>query len=49
MPRWPKGLKARINKEERKAQRNKDVQRRKADIDKARKRLESLRNQNRKY
>lgn len=49
MPKFPKGLKARIAKQERAAKRKKDIQTRKKEIETAKKRLETLKNQNRKY
>lgn len=42
LPKWPKGLKARLKKAQRKADREKEVKARKKEIDDARKKLATL-------
>lgn len=49
MPKWPKGLKARIAREEKKAEREKAISQRRRDIEAAKKKLQTLRNKNRRY
>lgn len=49
LPKVPKGLKARLNRELRKAEQKKKVIARKKEIEAMKKRLETVRNQNRKY
>lgn len=48
LPKFPKGLKARIAKQERFAKRKKEVSSRRSEIEKAKKRLDTLRNSNRR-
>jgi len=48
LPKFPKGLKARIAKQERVAKRKKEIISRRKEIESSRKRLEALRTQNRR-
>lgn len=49
MPKFPKGLKARLNRELRKAEQKKKVEARRREIEAMRKKVEAIRKKNRGY